>query len=114
MLARKIFLAPPRNLEKCGNNPPPFHYEILRFCAKNQLARKICGAIFGIFALGPILLIGSSVSLLIYVLNKEKFVEQIPLGSGIASAAVIYYLILILLSNYSRIIYLSVYISYLV
>ena len=55
-----------------------------------------CGAIFGVFALGPILLIGSSVSLLIYVLNKEKFVEQIPLGSGIASAAVIYYLIFVI------------------
>jgi len=52
-----------------------------------------CGAIFGVYALGPILLIGASISLLIYVLNKEKFTQQIPLGSGIASGAVIYYLI---------------------
>ena len=54
-----------------------------------------CGAIFGVYALGPILLIGASISLLIYVLNKEKFTEQIPLGSGIASGAVIYYLIFV-------------------
>jgi len=56
-----------------------------------------CGAIFGVYALGPILLIGASISLLIYVLNKEKFAEQIPLGSGIASGAVIYYLILVVI-----------------
>jgi leader peptidase (prepilin peptidase)/N-methyltransferase len=56
-----------------------------------------CGAIFGVYALGPILLIGASISLLIYVLNKEKFAEQIPLGSGIASGAVIYYLIFVVI-----------------
>ena len=56
-----------------------------------------CGAIFGVYALGPILLIGASISLLIYVLNKEKFTQQIPLGSGIASGAVIYYLIFVVI-----------------
>ena len=56
-----------------------------------------CGAIFGVYALGPILLIGSSISTFIYVLNKKKFAEQIPLGSGIASGAVIYYLIFVVI-----------------
>jgi len=47
--------------------------------------------------LGPILLIGSSISIFIYVLNKKKFAEQIPLGAGIASGAVICYLIFVVI-----------------
>ena len=56
-----------------------------------------CGAIFGVYALGPILLIGSAIALLIYTVQKQKFTQQIPLGSGIASGAVIYYLILVVI-----------------
>jgi len=54
-----------------------------------------CGAVFGVFALGPILLIGSAISLFIYAVKKQKFAEQIPLGSGIATGAMIYYIIFV-------------------
>ena len=54
-----------------------------------------CGAIFGIYALGPILLIGSAIALLIYTVKKQKFTQQIPLGSGIAAGAIIYYIIFV-------------------
>ena len=54
-----------------------------------------CGAVFGVFALGPILLIGSAISLFIYAVKKQKFAQQIPLGSGIAAGAMIYYIIFI-------------------
>ena len=54
-----------------------------------------CGAVFGVFALGPILLIGSAISLLIYAVKKQKFAQQIPLGSGIAAGAMIYYIIFV-------------------
>ena len=54
-----------------------------------------CGAVFGVFALGPILLIGSAISLFIYAVKKQKFAQQIPLGSGIAAGAMIYYIIFV-------------------
>jgi len=54
-----------------------------------------CGAVFGVLALGPILLIGSAIALLIYTVKKQKFTQQIPLGSGIAAGAIIYYIIFV-------------------
>ena len=53
-----------------------------------------CGSIFGLFSLGPILLMGSSASLLLFALNKRKSGRKIPLGTGLAFAAITYYLIL--------------------
>ena len=54
-----------------------------------------CGAVFGVLALGPILLIGSAIALLIYTVQKQKFTQQIPLGSGIAAGTIIYYIIFV-------------------
>jgi len=52
-----------------------------------------CGSLFGVHALGPILLLGSSVTLLLFAINKNHFDKEIPLGTGIASGTGIYFLI---------------------
>lgn len=51
------------------------------------------GSIFGIISLGPIVLLGSSCSILIYALSDKSKREEIPLGSGLIFGATIYYLI---------------------
>lgn len=43
------------------------------------------GSIFGASAIGPILLIGSSITLCIYAINKDK---ELPLGFGLAIGAI--------------------------
>jgi prepilin signal peptidase PulO-like enzyme (type II secretory pathway) len=45
------------------------------------------GSIFGASAIGPILLIGSSVTLCLYAVNKDK---ELPLGFGLAIGAIFY------------------------
>jgi leader peptidase (prepilin peptidase)/N-methyltransferase len=51
------------------------------------------GSIFGISSLGPIILLGSSFSLLIYTLSNRTKREEIPLGSGLILGAIFFYLI---------------------
>jgi leader peptidase (prepilin peptidase)/N-methyltransferase len=51
------------------------------------------GSIFGISSLGPIILLGSSFSLLIYTLSDRTKREEIPLGSGLILGAIFFYLI---------------------
>jgi prepilin signal peptidase PulO-like enzyme (type II secretory pathway) len=45
------------------------------------------GSIFGASAIGPILLIGSSITLCLYAVNKDK---ELPLGFGLAIGAIFY------------------------
>ncbi|MDC3228430.1 prepilin peptidase [Gammaproteobacteria bacterium] len=45
------------------------------------------GSIFGASAIGPILLIGSSITLCLYAANKDK---ELPLGFGLAIGAIFY------------------------
>ena len=45
------------------------------------------GSIFGASAIGPILLIGSSITLCLYAINKDK---ELPLGFGLAMGAIFY------------------------
>ena len=45
------------------------------------------GSIFGASAIGPILLIGSSITLCLYAVNKHK---ELPLGFGLAIGAIFY------------------------
>ena len=52
------------------------------------------GAVFGASAIGPILLIGSSITLCLYVFNKNKD-EELPLGFGLGLAGIFYCLIFI-------------------
>ena len=59
-----------------------------------------CGSLFGVHALGPILLLGSSVTLLLFAINKNHFDKEIPLGTGIASGAGIYFLISQLINKF--------------
>ena len=51
------------------------------------------GGIFGLLALGPIMLLGSSCSLLIYAMQKNKNNKEIPLGLGLILGSVLYFLI---------------------
>jgi leader peptidase (prepilin peptidase)/N-methyltransferase len=51
------------------------------------------GSIFGISSLGPIILLGSSFSILIYTLSDRTKREEIPLGSGLILGAIFFYLI---------------------
>ena len=55
------------------------------------------GSIFGASAIGPILLIGSSITLCLYATNKNKD-EELPLGFGIGIGAIFYCLLFLLLS----------------
>ena len=55
------------------------------------------GSIFGTSAIGPILLIGSSITLCLYATNKNKD-EELPLGFGIGIGAIFYCLLFLLLS----------------
>tara|TARA_Y100000996_G_scaffold104166_1_gene76248 strand:+ start:504 stop:1250 length:747 start_codon:yes stop_codon:yes gene_type:complete len=52
------------------------------------------GSIFGASAIGPILLIGSSITLCLYVFNKNKD-KELPLGFGLGLAGIFYCLIFI-------------------
>tara|TARA_B100000902_G_scaffold175065_2_gene168793 strand:+ start:801 stop:1547 length:747 start_codon:yes stop_codon:yes gene_type:complete len=52
------------------------------------------GSVFGASAIGPILLIGSSITLCLYVLNKNKD-KELPLGFGLGLAGIVYCLIFI-------------------
>ena len=52
------------------------------------------GAVFGASAIGPILLIGSSITLSLYVFNKNKD-KELPLGFGLGLAGIFYCLIFI-------------------
>ena len=56
------------------------------------------GAIFGASAIGPILLVGSSITLLVYAVNKDKD-RELPLGFGLGIGAILYCLLFIFLSN---------------
>ena len=47
------------------------------------------GSIFGASAIGPILLIGSSITLCLYAFNKNKD-EELPLGFGLGIGAIFY------------------------
>ena len=51
------------------------------------------GSIFGISSLGPIVLLGSSCSILIYALSNKLGREEIPLGSGLILGSNFFYLI---------------------
>ncbi|MDC0186491.1 prepilin peptidase [Gammaproteobacteria bacterium] len=53
-----------------------------------------CGSLFGFISLGPILLISSSISLLIFAIKKETSETKIPLGTGLALGAIIYFLLI--------------------
>lgn len=53
------------------------------------------GSIFGASAIGPILLIGSSITLCIYAINKDK---ELPLGFGLAIGAIFYCFLFLALS----------------
>ena len=55
------------------------------------------GSIFGASAIGPILLIGSSITLCLYAVNKNKD-EELPLGFGIGIGAIFYCLLFLFLS----------------
>ena len=55
------------------------------------------GATFGASAIGPILLIGSSITLTLYAIKKDRN-EEIPLGFGLGLAGILYCLLFI--SNY--------------
>jgi len=55
------------------------------------------GSVFGASAIGPILLIGSSITLCLYTTNKNKD-EELPLGFGIGIGAIFYCLLFLLLS----------------
>lgn len=55
------------------------------------------GSIFGASAIGPILLIGSSITLCLYATNKNKD-EELPLGFGIGIGAIFYCLLFLFLS----------------
>jgi prepilin signal peptidase PulO-like enzyme (type II secretory pathway) len=59
-----------------------------------------CGSLFGVYALGPILLLGSSVTLLLYSIKKTNFNQKLPLGTGIVSGTGIYFLIAQLIKIY--------------
>jgi len=52
------------------------------------------GSVFGASAIGPILLIGSSITLCLYVFNKNKD-KELPLGFGLGLAGIFYCLIFI-------------------
>ena len=54
------------------------------------------GSIFGIFSLGPILLIGSSISICIYFIYNEHNKKEIPFGSGLILGAILYYILKII------------------
>ena len=75
-----------------------FGYGIL-FCI-NEVYKMIrskdgIGSIFGASAIGPILLIGSSITLCLYAINKDK---ELPLGFGVAIGAIFYCFLFLALS----------------
>ena len=47
------------------------------------------GSVFGASAIGPILLIGSSITLCLYLFNKNKD-KELPLGFGLGLAGIVY------------------------
>ena len=55
------------------------------------------GSLFGASAIGPILLMGSSITLSLYFL-KKKSEKQLPLGFGLGIGAILYCLLFLFLS----------------
>lgn len=56
------------------------------------------GSIFGASAIGPILLIGSSITLCVYLLSSMKS-KELPLGFGLGIGAIFYCILFIALSS---------------
>ena len=56
------------------------------------------GSVFGIMALGPIIFLGSSISIIIYLLTNKSPNEEIPFGSGLIIGAIIFNLLKILIN----------------
>ena len=56
------------------------------------------GSVFGASSIGPILLMGSSITLGLYFLKKKKE-KQLPLGFGLGIGAIFYCLMFLFLSN---------------
>ena len=55
------------------------------------------GSILGASAIGPILLLGSSLTICIYVISKDPKTKELPLGFGLGLGGIIYLLMLITL-----------------
>ena len=55
------------------------------------------GSILGASAIGPILLLGSSLTICIYVISKDPRTKELPLGFGLGFGAILYLLMLITL-----------------
>ena len=56
------------------------------------------GSVFGASSIGPILLMGSSITLILYFLKKKKE-KQLPLGFGLGIGAIFYCLLFLFLSD---------------
>ncbi|MDC1475685.1 prepilin peptidase [Gammaproteobacteria bacterium] len=56
------------------------------------------GSIFGASSIGPILLLGSSITLLVFVLNRKVGNTQLPLGFGLGLGAIVYSIFFIALN----------------
>ena len=56
------------------------------------------GSVFGASSIGPILLMGSSITLGLYFLKRKKE-KQLPLGFGLGIGAIFYCLMFLFLSN---------------
>ena len=56
------------------------------------------GSVFGASSIGPILLMGSSITLSLYFLKKKKE-KQLPLGFGLGIGAIFYCLLFLFLSD---------------
>ena len=55
------------------------------------------GSILGASAIGPILLLGSSLTICTYVIGKDPQTKELPLGFGLGLGGIIYLLMLITL-----------------
>ena len=55
------------------------------------------GSILGASAIGPILLLGSSLTICIHVIRKDPQAKELPLGFGLGFGAILYLLMLITL-----------------
>ncbi|MDC3381894.1 prepilin peptidase [Gammaproteobacteria bacterium] len=55
------------------------------------------GSILGASAIGPILLLGSSLTICIYVISKDPKIKELPLGFGLGFGGIMYLLMLMTL-----------------
>ena len=55
------------------------------------------GSILGASAIGPILLLGSSLTICIYVISKDPKIKELPLGFGLGFGSILYLLMLVTL-----------------